>query len=236
LKAVHIVVVAALALGGCAKSPRFDPALVSAAQLREGLPDPQLGDQLGGSRVLRLAPLDKISVRVFGVPDLDREIQIDSTGTVQLPLIGSVDAKDETPASLGTKIADLYGRRYLRNPQVSVSVVEAVKQVVVVEGAVKVPGEYPVRANSTLLSAVATAQGLAENARRDEVLLYRTINGTPMVARYDITQIRLGQLADPAVFKDDTIVVGTGVTPLLPRDLLLLTTVLGAFAPLANNN
>lgn len=236
MKAVHIVVVSALALTGCAKSARFDPALVSAAELRDSLPDPALGDALGTARIMRLAPMDRIAVRVFGVTELDRDIQIDGTGTIQLPLIGSVVADGETPASLGTKIAELYGRRYLRSPQVSVSVLEAAKQLVVVDGAVKIPGEYPVRANSTLLSVLSSAQGLAENARRNEVLLFRTINGSRMVARFDVGEIRMGRLPDPPVFKDDTIVVGSGITPLMPRDLLLLTPILGAFAQVATNN
>lgn len=236
MKAVHIVVLSAIALAGCVKTARFDPALVSAAELRNALPEPSGSDVLGSSRVIRLAPMDKIEVKVLGIEELDREQQIDGSGAIQLPLIGSVQASGETTATLSMKIANLYGQRYLRNPQVSVSVKEANEQLIVVEGAVKMPGEYPARANSTLLSAVASAQGLAENARLNEVLLYRTINGQRMVARFDIGEIRTGRLVDPAVYKDDVVVVGGGITPLMPRDLLLLTPILGAFAQVATNN
>ena len=48
----------------------------------------------------RIAPLDTLAVRVFKMPDLSGDFEVDLTGNLQLPLIGSVPAAELTTAEL----------------------------------------------------------------------------------------------------------------------------------------
>ncbi len=229
LRVVIAITIIAFGLAGCVKSSRFDPSEASAARATLSLMEPRPGDKLGSARVFRLGSTDKLTVQVFGVPELDRTVQIDSAGSISMPLIGLVQAAGETPSGLADKIGAAYNVRYLRDAQVSVTLIEALSQQVLVDGAIREPGKYPLMGNSTLMSAIASAKGVTDLARLDQVLVFRTINGDRAVARFNLDDIRGGRVADPAIFGEDVVVVGSGPGRLGLRDLLLLTPVLGAF-------
>lgn len=229
MKVVIAITVIALGLTGCVKSTRFDPAEASAAKATLSLMEPKPGDVLGRNREFRLGSTDKLSVEVFGVPELARAVRIDSSGDISLPLIGVIQATGETPIGLADKIASAYNVRYLRNAQVTVTLIEMTSQQVLVDGAIRDPGQYPLSGNSSLMSTIAVAKGVTDLARLDQVLIFRTINGERAVARYNLGEIREGRAPDPAIYGDDVVVVGSGPGRLGLRDLLLLTPVLGAF-------
>jgi polysaccharide biosynthesis/export protein len=221
-----------LVLAGCVKPTKFDPAQISAATVSDNLTVPSSADRLATAREYRLGPTDKLSVQILGVQELDRTVQIDSSGAVTLPLIGAIPAAGETTNSLAGKIAEAYSERYLQNPQVTVSLTEAISQQVLVDGAVTNPGQYQVSGGSTLMAAIANARGVTDTAKLDQILLFRTTNGQRMVARFNLADIRGGRAVDPPVFANDAIIVGSGTGRLGVRDLLLLTPVVGAFAVL----
>jgi polysaccharide biosynthesis/export protein len=221
-----------LALAGCVKPTKFDPAQISAATVSDSLTVPSSADRLATAREYRLGPTDKLSVQILGVQELERTVQIDSSGAVTLPLIGAIPAAGETTNSLAGKIAEAYSERYLQNPQVTVSLTEAISQQVLVDGAVTNPGQYQVTGGSTLMAAIANARGVTDTAKLDQILLFRTTNGQRMVARFNLADIRGGRAVDPPVFANDAIIVGSGTGRLGVRDLLLLTPVVGAFAVL----
>lgn len=230
MKAFIAATILLVLLAGCAKPTKFDPAQISAAKLSDNLAVPNSADRLATAREYRLGPTDKLSVQVFGVQELDRTVQVDASGAVTLPLIGEISAVGETTTGLARKIAASYAERYLQNPQVSVSLTEAVSQQVLVDGAVTNPGQYQVSGSSTLMAAIANARGVTDTAKLDQILLFRTTNGERMVARFNLADIRGGRAVDPPVFADDAIIVGSGVGRLGLRDLLLLTPVIGTFA------
>ncbi len=229
MKTVLILGLAAAALSGCVKTTKFDPATTTSAKVTETLPVPGRGDRLGENRDYRLGPLDRLSIQVFGVQELDRVVQVDAKGNIAMPLIGLVPAAGETASSLSDKLQALYSERYLRNPQISVALTEALSQQVLVDGAVGQPGQYQLLGDATLMSAIAMARGTTATAQLDQVLLFRTINGERLVARYNLADVRAGRADDPEVFGDDVVVVGSGSEKLGLKDMLLLTPVLGAF-------
>ena len=65
-----------------------------------------LGDfiqALGPMRAIRdyhVGPSDKIKIDVFGVPELQREIQVDGAGRFAFPLIGIIEAAGRTPGEI----------------------------------------------------------------------------------------------------------------------------------------
>lgn len=166
-----------------------------------------------------IGPLDSIAVDVFNVPDLTRELRVDSAGRVTMPLVGEIDVRGRTSSEVARTIEQaLVG--FVKNPQVTVSVRASVSQVVTVDGAVSEPGLYPVTNQTTLMRAIASAKGLTEFGKEDDVVVLRTVNNQKMAGLYNIGAIRRGVYDDPAIYANDVVVVGDSKTRRLFRDII----------------
>lgn len=170
------------------------------------LPAPAREDLLLQQRSYLIGPLDKVSVDVYGVPELTRTIQVDADGSFSLPLIGKIQANGRSSSELAQIIATGLRGRYVRNPQVSVSV-DTVSQQITVDGEVEKPGLYPVNGRLTLMRAIAQAQGAAEFADLSYVTVFRQVNNQQMAALYDVRAIRQGIYPDPEVYANDFVLV-----------------------------
>jgi polysaccharide biosynthesis/export protein len=156
----------------------------------------------------RIAPMDTLSVRVFGMTDLTGDYQVDLRGNVSLPLIGDVTAMNMTPAELDDLLTRKYGEKYLENPDISVGVKASAGRNVTVDGAVNKGGMFPVIGPMTLMQAVALAGGVdEETANPRRVAIFRTIDGQRQAAAFDLVSIRRGEMDDPPVYSGDIIVV-----------------------------
>ncbi len=225
---VSFVVSLAAGLSACGGNS-FRPEQASAVTVAQDLPAPQLTDMLAVTNEYRLGPTDKINIRVFGVPDLSSEAQVEADGSVGIPLVGSVRASGETTQSLARLIEVRLGDRYLRNPSVTVSLVEALSQRVTLDGAVRTPGRYPIVGKTSLTEALALGAGPSDYAKTGEVLIFRTVAGQRYVARFDLGAIRTGRMPDPEVYGNDTVVVGTNNVRLALRDVAVVAPVLSLF-------
>ena len=185
-----------------------------------------------------LQPGDKISVNVYQEEELSqRELLIDEAGMISLPLVGDVQASGMTTGQLSRAIESAYGRGFLRYPQANVLLLEARPRTVSVEGQVKDAGVYEIQPGYTLLSALALAGSPTLEAKLDEVLVFRTVDGQRMGGRFDLTEVRAGRMADPQLIAGDVIVVGYSRSQGLYQDLLRVApSVLGTFVALADNN
>jgi polysaccharide export outer membrane protein len=156
----------------------------------------------------RIGVGDKLSIRVFQVADLSfEELVVDTSGNINLPLIGAVRGAGRTAGEMSTDIASRLAARYLRDPQVTVTIMEAASQKITVDGAVTKPGVYEMRGSTSLLQAVAMAEGPSRVADLTKVAVFRTIDGRRSVALFDLSAIRQGRASDPQVLGDDVIVV-----------------------------
>lgn len=124
----------------------------------------------------RLGPHDVVAVSVLQAPELNATVRVSEGGEISLPLLGAVQAGGLTPRELETAIEAQLRAKYIRNPDVTVSLTELHSQPVSVMGAVKRPGIYQLQGAGTLLEALALAGGLAENAG-DKVMVQRTRAG-----------------------------------------------------------
>lgn len=184
-----------------------------------------------GTSDYRIGPSDRLKVSVFQVPDLSFEqIAVDASGNLQLPLVGSIRAAGLTPAELSTEVERQLGARYLRNPQVSVSVVQAASQKITVDGAVNAPGVYEMRGRTTLMQAVAMASGPIREADLGSVAVFRTIDDRRVVAVFDLAAIRNGQMEDPVLQGDDMVVVDTSRLSSAMREAISILPGLSVFA------
>ncbi len=184
------------------------------------LPPPARQDLTADDRPALIGPLDTIFVSVFNVPELSREMQVDASGRISMPLIGTIDARGTTAAELAQTIAGQLSGRYVRNPDVTVNIRSSVSQVVAIDGQVVEPGLYPVTNQMTLLRAIASAKGLSEFAKADDVVILRTVEGRKMAALYNVDAIRRGSYGDPAIYANDVVVVGDSPQRRLFRDLI----------------
>jgi polysaccharide export outer membrane protein len=115
---------------------------------------------------------DKLRVVVYGQEGLTNTYAIDASGSITMPLIGSVPARGRTPAELAAAISARLRGGFIRDPSVAVEV-EAYRPFFIL-GEVAAPGQYPYVPNMTVESAVAIAGGFSPRARRDRVTLTHT--------------------------------------------------------------
>lgn len=219
--------VALLCLGGCA-----GPKLIGRPDLQivsgSALPAPATVDLIQPERPYLIGPLDKVSIDVYGVPELSRSVQVDASGRIAMPLLGSVQASGKTPLELGSLIAGQLRGKYVRNPQVTINLTETLSQNVTIDGSVTKPGQYAIAGRETLLRAIARAEGTTEFAAENHIVVFRRVNNQDMAALYDIRAIRAGMYPDPEIYANDVIEVGDAPARRVFRDFIALSPVLAA--------
>lgn len=216
---------AACLLAGCGSRPQLTSTPTLQVTDGNALPAPTGDDLVGETRAYLIGPFDRLSVDVYGVPDLSKQVQADASGKIQLPLVGEIQASNQTTAQLADAIEARLAR-FVRRPDVSVNVTESVSQVLTVDGQVMQPGLYPVVGKMSLMRAVALAKGTTEFAKLDDVVIFRTVGGQRMAALYNLKQIRQGVYDDPEVFANDVVVVGDSPGRRLFKDILASTPLL----------
>lgn len=174
----------------------------------DALPSSTREDLMVPARPYIIGPSDKLSVIVFGVPELSLEVTVDLGGRISLPLTGTIQASGKTVDELAVLVADGLRGTYVRDPRVTVNITDAVNQTVTVDGQVAVPGVYPVVGRMTLLKAIARAQGMTEYAQEAYVVVFRRAEGKDFATLYDVRAIRQGMYSDPDIYSNDLIVVG----------------------------
>lgn len=219
-----------VAMSGCSYGPSGgDLGSTGATQVVSSMPEPTAVRSGPSLRPYGIGPYDKLTIGVFGIEGLEqREVVADSAGRVSFPMAGSIDAAGKTPDEVAALITDRLRANYIKNPQVTVNIVEATSQLVTVDGQVQQPGVYPVTGEMTLMRAIASARGLAEFAKADDVVIMRTVGEQRYAGLYNLAAIRRGNYDDPQVFANDTIIVGESRQRRIFRDILqvvpLLTT------------
>lgn len=229
MREICTAVAVVLTLSGCAhREPLRSTDRLTVVENSGALPAPSRLDLTAADRPALIGPLDMIHVDVFNVPDLSREMQVDASGRIAMPLVGTIDARGKTAQELASAIESALRARYVRNPEVTVNIKSSVSQVVTIDGQVVEPGLYPVTNQMTLLRAIASAKGLAEFARAEDVVILRTVDGRRMAGLYNIEAIRRGMYDDPAIYANDVVVVGDSPQRRLFRDLVSLAPLLAA--------
>lgn len=209
-----------LAISGCAGGVKPLAAGSHAQAVGTTMPVPTPSDYTRAIRDYHVGPSDKIKIDVFGVPELQREIQVDGAGRFAFPLIGIIEAAGRTPGEISDDVARRLRAGFVRDPQVTVNLVESTTQTVTVDGSVQRPGMYPVLGRMTLQRAIAVAGGTAELANLEDVVIQREINSQTYVGLFNLGDIRRGNYADPEVFPSDLVIVGESRQRRLFRDLI----------------
>jgi polysaccharide biosynthesis/export protein len=165
-----------------------------------------------GNSSYKIGPQDVLDISVFKVPDLSRSVQVADSGTINLPLVGEIQAAGLTPQDLERELTRKYGDKYLQSPQVTVYVKEFNSRRVTIDGSVKKPGVYPIRGKTTLVQFIAMAEGPTDIADTSSIVVFRRTNGKRSIAKFDLSDIRSGDVADPVIEAGDVIVVNDSMT------------------------
>jgi polysaccharide export outer membrane protein len=218
---------ACVIIAGCADR-RGGPIAYSPSSF--GRPDAPVVASLGAG--YKIAPLDVLTIKVFKLPDLSGDFEVDLTGQISMPLIGSLTATDYSAAELDEQLTRKLGAKYLENPDVSVSIKSSTSRSVTVDGAVNRAGSIPANGPMTLMQAVAQAGGATSEANIRRVAVFRTIGGKRQAAAFDLASIRRGEMTDPAVFAGDIVVVDGSSIKALQKQILNGLPILSMFSPL----
>ena len=117
----------------------------------------------------KLGPGDKLRVITFGETDLTGEFTVNEIGRIALPLVGEIPAGGLTIAQFNAEVIAALGNGYLKNPRVSVEVLNYRPYYIL--GEINKPGEYPFISGLTVTNAVATAGGFTYRANIHRVYL-----------------------------------------------------------------
>lgn len=180
----------------------------------------------------KIAPMDKLAIKVFKMEDLSGDYDVDLAGNISLPLIGEVQAVNLTTAQLDEQLTQKLGVKYLEHPDVSVAIKASTAHVVTVDGAVREGGSFPVGGPVTLIRAVAMAKGTSEDANARRVAVFRTVGGQRQAAAFDLTAIRRGEAPDPQIYPGDIIVVDGSSIKATQRQIFQSIPLLSIFGPL----
>lgn len=225
---IRLTLIGCLVLSGCAAARVAPNGSVTRVETNV-LPSPNPSDLTADVRPFYIGPLDELAIDVVGIDEIPaREVQVDASGRLSFPLVGSLEVAGKTPAEVSAMIENALRARYIRDPHVTVNLKKTVSQVVTVEGEVKEPGMYPIIGRMSLLRAVASAKGTTEFSKLRDVVVLRTVQGKNYAALYNLEALRQGAYADPEIFPNDVVVVGESRARHLFKDVLsivpLLTT------------
>lgn len=111
-----------------------------------------------------MGPEDQLKIWALGVEEIsDKPVRIDPSGDIDLPLLGRIHAAGLTVEELKTVLKQRLATQ-VRQPEVSVDIVEFGSQPVSVMGAVNHPGVLQLNGRKTLAELLSLAGGLRPDA------------------------------------------------------------------------
>jgi len=143
-----------------------------------------------------LGPGDRIDVKFLRTPEMNEEVLVRPDGYINLQSAGAVQALEMTPEQLAERVA-VSSRRLLRNPQVTVALVEATAARIYVGGQVHAQGVFAITGRIGAMEAILQAGGFTAQARtREVVLIRRGPDDRPMLRTLDLGGFLEGRAPD----------------------------------------
>jgi polysaccharide export outer membrane protein len=164
------------------------------------------------SSTYQLQPYDLIDVDVYSEEDLHKPARLGADGTVLLPLIGSVKLGGLTVADATEMVRQRYAAGYVKNPSVSITVLQYRKSTFSIMGQVERPGIYeiPEGANVNIIDALSLAGGYLPKAAQNDVTVKRTVDGQVETMKVKAADMAQDPNATPfEVLPGDTVMVPT---------------------------
>ncbi len=193
------------ALLSCCVALAASPALAQTAApaANQAAPAAASEYQLGGGDVVRIS--------VYQNPDLSLEARVSEAGVISYPLLGSVRLGGRTVAQAEAAIADgLRSGGFVRQPQVSVLVMQVRGNQANVLGQVNRPGRYPLELAGMRITDLLALAGGVNAGGADVVTLVRPgANGSSTRSEIDVNAIfsSTNPTEDSRVYNGDVVYV-----------------------------
>lgn len=159
-----------------------------------------------GFERLKLAPGYLLQMDIFAVPEMSTELRIDGDGNVTVPLAGALHVEGDTLPEAQSAIARaLVDREILKDPQVTLNVVQFTARFISVLGEVQTPGHIQMLGPEPLGNVLSLAGGETIAAGSDIEIQRRAPAGL------DTRHVHWVQGSDPAVLQNTTIEPGDTV-------------------------
>jgi len=138
------------------------------------------------AHALQISAGDLLDLNVFDTPELSSKLRVDEHGAVTLPVAGTLPVRGLTAGQAEQAIeARLRNTDVLKDPHVSVTVLEYATQGVTVLGEVKSPGVYPLLGAHGLLDLISAAGGMTSSAGKAVTVTHRADPDHPVIVRID---------------------------------------------------
>lgn len=154
----------------------------------------------------KIGPQDVLRVDVWKETDISRSVPVRPDGKISLPLLNDVQAAGLTTMELANKIAEGL-KKYINNPQVTVTVTEINSRRVYVTGEVTRPGAYPLLPGMTALQALTTSGGFTQFANTKKIYVLRSVGGKQTKFPFNYKDVVNGKTEDIPLQPGDTLVV-----------------------------
>ncbi len=172
-------------------------------------PPPGSNAERGRSGDYLIMAHDTMEVLVYDNPDLNMRVQVSPSGTVSLPLIGSVEVRGLTTPEAEKMLQERLSE-YIVNPKVNVTVPQIAERVIIyVSGQVRRPGSYRLTPGMTAYQAITVAGGMTSVAAPNHTRVVRTYDG-----KQEVIPVRVA-----AMLKSGDM---SGDIPLMPGDTIIV--------------
>ena len=139
-----------------------------------------------------LGPGDIFEVRVFRDNDLTGKYRVAPDGSIDFPLIGRVRVEGKTPSEVADALRSALADGYLKNPSVTVFVLQYNSKKVFVLGQVAKPGTYPYEDDMNVVQAITVASGFSDRADENGTIVTRIEGGTEKRYQVPVDKISKG--------------------------------------------
>jgi len=156
----------------------------------------------------RLGPEDVISVDVFDQPNYSRSnLVVPPNGRISYPLIGQISIAGRTTEDLEKEITEKLAE-YIREPKVSVQIVQVHSLKYMVIGDVTTPGIYEMTRRLTVTEALAKAGYVTRYGDLSKVAVLRLQkDGSSLPIPVNVKEVERGRTQDIYLTPGDTVVV-----------------------------
>lgn len=145
-----------------------------------------------GEAEYKIGPQDVLRIDVWKEPEITRTIPVRPDGKVSLPLLNDVQAAGLTAVELANSIRDSL-KKFINNPQVTVTVTEINSRRIYVTGEVTRPGAMPLLPNMTVLQALSSSGGFTQFARIKNIYVLRQEDGKQVKHPFNYKEVVSGK-------------------------------------------
>jgi len=182
-------------------------ALIGVIMMNSALAQHPIGTSQPPGGEYEIGAEDLLEIMVWKEKDLQREVLVRPDGWITFPLVGNLQAKGKTAQQLQDEITTRL-RKYIPDPNVSISVKKVAGYKIFIIGRVNKPGEFVVGRYIDVIQALTLAGGLTPFASQGNIKILRKENGKETVIPFDYSDVRKGrQLEQNIMLKSGDVII-----------------------------